>query len=82
MKEIHRAALRTLVLELTAGGGDLRRLPAHKTGLVAQLRELGRDSDAERIEAGAGFSLGAGEDGQVWIISGARREPLFSEAKS
>ena len=65
------------MLELTAGGRDLGRLPVHKKGLVARLRELGRDVEAERIERGAG------ERGQVWIIiSGVRREPFFSDAKS
>ena len=40
------------------------------------LREQGREAEAERIEAGAGFSLVAGEGGRLEIISGGRRETL------
>ena len=82
MKKVQRVALRKLILELTAGGRDLGRLPVHKAGLVARLRELDRNVEAERIERGAGFSLGAGEGREVWIINGGRREPLFSRMRS
>ena len=76
MKETDREWLRQLVLELTAGASDLSQLPAHKTGLVDTLRRLGREAEAQRIEYGAGFTLGA-DDGEVWIISGGRRERLL-----
>ena len=74
MDEDQRSTLRRLVAELTG-------LPRHKTGLVERLRELGRHDEAVRIENDAGFSLHAGEDGVVWIISGGRRERLFDEVK-
>ena len=81
MDEGQRARLRRLVTELTGGGEDLAGLPRHKTGLVDRLRELGRHEEAVRIENGAGFSLYAGDDGVVWIISGGRRERLFGDVK-
>ena len=83
MKETERRRLRQLVRELTRGGRDLAGLPRSKTDLAGKLRELGRDGEARRIEYGAGFSFyaGEGEDGVVWIISGARREPLFDDGE-
>ena len=77
VRETDRARLRKLVLDLTAEGCDIARLPASKTDLVRRLRELGRDVEASRVEYGAGFSLGVGATGDVWIISGGRREGLF-----
>lgn len=65
------------MLELTAGGCDLVGLPVSKTDLVRRLRELGCDVEISRIEYGAGFSLGVGATGDVWIISVGRREGLF-----
>ena len=56
-------------------------LPRHKTGLVETLREQGRREEAILIENGAGFSLYAGDDGVVRIISGGRREPLYGDVK-
>ena len=79
MREADRVKLRKLVLELTDGGQDLDGLPLHKTGLVVRLWELGRNVEATAVEGGAGFSRGAGEGGQVWIISVGRRERLFGE---
>jgi len=76
MREANRARLRELVSELTGSGRDLSRLPGHKTGLAAELRRQDREGEAQRIEAGAGFSLGVDAEGDVWIISGGRRERL------
>ena len=81
MDEGQRARLRRLVTELTGGGQDLAGLPRHKTGLVDRLCELGRLEEAGLIENGAGFSLYAGDDGVVWIISGGRRERLLGDVK-
>ena len=81
LRNLEGARLRRLVTELTGGGQDLAGLPRHKTGLVDRLRELGRHEEAVRIENGAGFSLYAGDDGVVWIISGGRRERLFGDVK-
>ena len=77
MVEVERARLRQLVFEFTAGGRDPGSLPLHKQGMVARLRELGRDLEADRIDAGEGFSLVIAEGGQVEIISGGQREPLL-----
>ena len=77
MKESDRERLRELASELTDEGQDLARLPGHKTGLVVQLPRPGRDSEAKRIEAGCGFTLAVGADGEVEIISGGRRERLW-----
>ena len=77
MVEVERARLRQLVFEFTAGGRDLGSLPLHRLGIAARLRELGRELEADRIDAGTGFSLVIAEGGQVEIISGGRREPLL-----
>ena len=81
MDEGQRARLREIVAGMTDGGRDMAGLPRHKTGLVDRLREEGRLSEADRVENGAGFSLYAGDDGVVWIISGGRRERLFDDVK-
>ena len=70
MREAERARLRQIVFEFTAAGRDPGSLPLHKQGIVARLRELGRDLEASSIESGAGFSLVIAEGGQVEIISG------------
>ena len=79
MVEVERARLRQIVFEFTAAGRELANLPLHKQGIVARLRDLGRELEASSIEAGAGagFSLVIAEGGQVEIISGGRREPLM-----
>ena len=81
MDEGRRVDLRRTVSDMTKGGRDLAELPRHKTGLVDRLRELGRCDEAVRIEKGAGFSLSAGSDGAVWIISGGR-ERFFGDGES
>ena len=81
MDEGQRARLREIVAGMMDGGRDMAGLPRHKTGLVDRLREEGRLSEADRIENGAGFSLGNDDDGVVWIISGGRRERLFGDVK-
>ena len=73
MNEPDKARLRVLLGELEAAGVGR---PRDKTGLARVLREQGREAEAERIEAGAGFSLVAGEGGRLEIISGGRREAL------
>ena len=75
MREADRARLGELVSELTGGGRDMSRLPRDKTGLAEELRRQGREAEAQRIEMGAGFSLYL-ERGEVWIISGGRKERL------
>lgn len=75
MREADRVRLRELVSELTAGGGDMSRLPRDKTGLAEELRRQRREAEARRIEMGAGFSLYL-ERAEVWIISGGRKERL------
>lgn len=72
MREGDRGRLRGLLDELRASG---LQVPGHKTGLARVLREQGREAEAERIEAGAGFSL-VEVGGRVEIISGGRREAL------
>ena len=76
MQEEDRTRLRELLRELTNDLQDLALMPGSKLALVERLRELGRGIEAERIEAGAGFSLVAGDGGRVEIISGGRREVL------
>ena len=80
MQEQDRARLRELLRELTNDLQDLDGMPASKLALVTRLRDLGRGALADRFEAGAGFSLVAGDGGWVEIISGGRREALFAEA--
>ena len=80
MDEGQRARLRRPVSEMTDSGQDMVGLPRHMTGLE-RLREQGRHEEADLIENGAGFSLNAGDDGVVWIISGGRREGLFDDVK-
>ena len=80
MQEQDRARLRELLRELTSDLQDLALMPASKLALIERLRDLGRGIEAERIEAGAGFSLVAVAGGRVEIISGGRREALFVEA--
>ena len=64
---------------MTDGGAEMAQLPGHKSDLVERLREQGRNDEADRIENGSGFSLYAGDNGVVWIISGGRRERLFGD---
>ena len=73
MREADRGRLRRLLGELRAVGEEL---PGHKTGLAEFLRRQGREAEAERIEAGPGFSLVDVGAGGVDIISGGRRERL------
>ena len=80
MDEGQRSRLRRLVADMTDGGAHVAGLPRHKTGLVERLREEGRHEEADVIENGAGFSLYAGDDGVVWIISGGR-ERLFGDVR-
>ena len=81
MDEGQRARLRRLVADMTDGGAHMAGLPRYKPGLVERLREQGRHEEADKFENGAGFSLYAGDDRVVWIISGGRRERLFDGVK-
>ena len=73
MLEEDKQRLRRLLDELAQAGEPM---PRDKTGTASALRRLGREAEAARIEAGAGFSLVAAAGGEVDIISGGRREAL------
>lgn len=69
MNEPDKARLRVVLGELEAAGVGS---PRDKTGLARVLRQQGREAEAERIEAGGGFSLVAGEGGRAAPDGGRR----------